>query len=127
MPILNMPLLDQEVVGVDMLRRMGSAVYGDADPTQFYYHGQVQTIDKVEDGYILKLKLPFASKEQVSLIHSRDEINVKVGSYRRTVALPHVLTNLKVAEAKMEDHVLRIHFLKEPSAVELSSAKKQKH
>jgi arsenite/tail-anchored protein-transporting ATPase len=123
LPILNMPLLDQEVVGVDMLRRMATAVYGEADPTKFYYRGQVQTIDKVDDGYILNLKLPFASKEQVSLIHSRDELNVKVGSYRRTVTLPHVLINLKVSEAKMDDHVLRIHFLQESLATELSSTK----
>jgi len=127
LPILNMPLLDQEVVGVDMLRRMAAAVYGEADPTKFYYKGQVQTIDKIEDGYVLNLKLPFASKEQVSLIHSRDELNVKVGSYRRTVTLPHVLTNLKVSEAKMDDHVLRIHFLQESQAIEPPSSKKHKH
>ncbi len=127
LPILNMPLLDQEVVGVDMLRRMGSAVYGDADPTRFYYRGQVQTIDKVDDGYMLNLKLPFASKEQVSLIHSRDELNIKVGSYRRTVALPHVLTHLKVAEAKMDEHILRIHFLGEPPVVEPPTSKKHKN
>ena len=126
LPILNMPLLDQEVVGVDMLRRMAAAVYGDDDPTKFYYKGQVQTIDKVDDGYILNLKLPFASKEQVSLIHSRDELNVKVGAYRRNVTLPHVLINLKVAEAKMDDHVLRIHFLQEAPAVEPSSTKRKR-
>jgi arsenite-transporting ATPase len=127
LPILNMPLLDQEVVGVAMLRRMASAVYGEADPTQFYYRGQVQTIDKIDDGYLLKLQLPFASKEQVSLIHSRDELNVTVGAYRRTVTLPHVLTNLKVAEAKMDDHVLRIHFLQEFKPIEQPYSKKRKH
>jgi len=125
LPILNMPLLDQEVVGVEMLRRMAAAVYGDADPTRFYYRGQAQSIDKVADGYILNLKLPFASKEQVALIHSRDELNIKVGSYRRTVTLPHALTSLKVAEAKMDEHVLRIHFLQEPVAIE-SQTKKHK-
>ncbi|PPD58063.1 ArsA family ATPase [Dehalogenimonas etheniformans] len=127
LPILNMPLLDQEVVGLAMLRRMAAAVYGDSDPTKFYYKGHVQTIDKVEDGYVLNLELPFASKEQVSLIHSRDELNVKVGSYRRTVTLPHVLINLKVSEAKMDDHILRIHFLSESPAVEGAAPKKQKH
>ncbi|XUX00217.1 MAG: TRC40/GET3/ArsA family transport-energizing ATPase [Dehalogenimonas sp.] len=127
LPILNMPLLDQEVVGVAMLRRMAAAVYGEADPTKFYYKGHVQTIDKVEDGYVLNLELPFTSKGQVSLIHSRDELNVKVGSYRRTVTLPHVLVNLKVSEAKMDDHILRIHFLSESPAVEGAAPKKQKH
>ncbi|APV45348.1 arsenite-transporting ATPase [Dehalogenimonas formicexedens] len=126
LPILNMPLLDQEVVGVDMLRRMAAAVFGETDPTRFYYKGHVQTIDKVEDGYVLNLELPFASKEQVSLIHSRDELNVKVGSYRRTVTLPHVLINLKVSEAKMDGHVLRIHFLQEATPEEIKG-KKQKH
>ncbi len=127
LPILNMPLLDQEVVGVDMLRRMAAAVYGEGDPTKFYYRGQVQTIDKVEDGYILNLKLPFASKDQVSLIHSRDELNIRIGSFRRTVTLPHVLTHLKVSEAKMDEHILRIHFLSEKPVLEETGKKHKKN
>jgi arsenite-transporting ATPase len=127
LPILNMPLLDQEVVGVDMLRRMAAAVYGEADPTKFYYRGQVQTIDKVEDGYLLNLKLPFASKEQVSLIHSRDELNIRIGSFRRTVTLPHMLTHLKVSEAKMDEHTLRIHFLSEKPVLEETGKKHKKN
>ncbi|KTB49190.1 arsenite efflux ATP-binding protein ArsA [Dehalogenimonas alkenigignens] len=126
LPILNMPLLDQEVVGVEMLRRMAAAVYGEADPSAFFFRGQVQTIDKTSDGYLLNLKLPFASKEQVSLIHSRDELNIKVGSYRRTVALPHVLTSLKVGDAKMDGQTLRIHFL-QPSAAGEPAVKKHGH
>ncbi|MEN8615175.1 TRC40/GET3/ArsA family transport-energizing ATPase [Dehalogenimonas sp. THU2] len=126
LPILNMPLLDQEVVGIDMLRRMADAVYGDGDPTKFFYQGRAQSIEKVADGYILSLKLPFASKEQVDLIHSRDELNLKVGSYRRTVALPHVLTRLKVVEAKMEDHVLNIRFHQEHMSDETGDKKHKK-
>ena len=126
LPILNMPLLDQEVVGIDMLRRMADAVYGDGDPTKFFYQGRAQSIEKVADGYILSLKLPFASKDQVDLIHSRDELNLKVGSYRRTVALPHVLTRLKVVEAKMEDHVLNIRFHQEHTSDETDDKKHKK-
>lgn len=126
LPILNMPLLDQEVVGVDMLRRMAEGVYGENDPTKLLYRGQVQTIDKVEDGYVMNMKLPFASKEQVDMIHNRDELNIKVGSYRRTVVLPNVLTRLKVTEAKMEEHVLKVRFYEEPKALEADSTKRKK-
>jgi arsenite-transporting ATPase len=127
LPILNMPLLDQEVVGLDMLRRMADGVYGKDDPSRFYYRGQAQTIEKVADGYIMALKLPFATKEQVSLIHSGDELNIKIGSYRRTVALPHALSRLKVGEAKMEEHVLRIHFLLDTPPAETPAPKKGKN
>lgn len=37
LPILKAPLFDQEVVGVDMLRRMAESIYGDDDPTKMYF------------------------------------------------------------------------------------------
>lgn len=116
LPILNMPLLDQEVVGLEMLRRMARGVYGDDDPSKLYYQGQVQAVEKTTEGYILKLVLPFASKEQIDLVRHRDELNVKVGGYRRSIILPHVLTRLKVDGAAMEDHILNIRFIDDQPA-----------
>jgi arsenite-transporting ATPase len=110
LPRLNMPLLDQEVVGLEMLRRMARAAYGDEDPSRFYYHGVSQTVVKTDEGYTLKLKLPFATKEQVDLSRNQDELNLKVGHYRRSVALPHVLSRLRVTGATMEGSELHIRF-----------------
>jgi len=40
LPILDVPWFDDEVVGVEMLRRMGSALYDAQDPTTIFYTGR---------------------------------------------------------------------------------------
>lgn len=110
LPILDIPLMEQEVVGLPMLKKMAKAIYGGKDPSKVFYKGKIQQIVK-EDGYhVLKLTLPFTSKEKISLEHSGDELDIKVGNYRRNVILPHALRGAKPAGASMEDGQLRIKF-----------------
>ena len=110
LPILSVPLLEHEVVGMPMLRVMAQALYGDRDPAQLFYHGQAQDIEKEDGYYVLTLSLPFVTKSDVSLVRNGDELLVQVGSYRRNIILPRTLVGLVVEEAKFEDEGLRIRF-----------------
>ena len=109
-PIFKVPLMDQEVVGVEMLRKMAQAIYGDQDPTQVFYTEQSQVIEKQADGYALKLRLPFISKEDVNLSRSGDELAISIGNFRRNVILPRSLAALQVKKAKFEGERLVIMF-----------------
>ncbi len=109
-PILQVPLMDQEVVGIEMLRKMGTAIYGDQDPTKVYYRGHPQSIEKADDGYLLKLHLPFVGKENVNLARSADEIAISIGNFRRNVILPRALAALDVKKAKFEGDNLVVTF-----------------
>jgi len=93
-----------------MLREMASALYGEEDPLQLFFRGQVQTIQKEDSGYVLSLNLPFATKEKLALFQSGDELIIHVGGYRRNVLLPRTLSGLVVAGARLEDSQLRIRF-----------------
>jgi len=110
LPILNMPLMDQEVVGVPMLEQMAQAIYGKKDPSDVFYQGRVQEIGKEKGDYVMSLNLPFTSKEKISLKHNRDELDVQVASYRRNIILPRVLRGLEVEGARFEDTTLKITF-----------------
>ncbi len=110
LPILNMTLMDQEVVGVPMLKQMAKAIYGQKDPTEVFYRGRVQEIDKENGNYVMSLNLPFTSKEKISLKHNRDELDVQVASYRRNIILPRVLRGLDIDGARFEDTTLKITF-----------------
>lgn len=110
LPILKVPLLDQEVVGLEMLRKMAQAIYGDQDPTQVMHTGQPQIIEKSDHGYLLKLHLPFVSKEAIHLTRKADELAISIGNFRRNIILPHVLSVLDVQSAKFEEDNLVIHF-----------------
>src|SRR4030081_1697375 len=66
-PIFNVPLFDQEVVGEKMLSRMAEAIYGDQDPSQRFVMGNPQRIDKDGSDYVLTLKVPFVDRSAVGL------------------------------------------------------------
>jgi arsenite/tail-anchored protein-transporting ATPase len=110
LPILNMPLLDQEVVGVPMLEQMAKAIYGKKDPAKIFYQGRVQEIDKENGIYVMSLNLPFTGKDKISLKHNKDELDVQVASYRRNIVLPRMLRGLEIEDARFEDTTLKIKF-----------------
>lgn len=109
-PIFQVPFFDHEVVGLDMLRRLATALYGDQDPSQLFYQGSPQEIVKAGKGYVLKMKLPFASKSDVHLTRAGDELAISVGNFRRNAILPRALAALEVKKAKMEDGKLVVDF-----------------
>ncbi len=111
-PILALPLFEQEIVGVPMLRAMGKSLYGDDDPTKFFFHGQVQNIDHEDSNYTLNLSLPFTAKGDIGLVKSNDELIVQVGYFRRNIILPNILKGLDIAGAKLEDGKLKIRFVR---------------
>jgi arsenite-transporting ATPase len=110
LPILKVPLMDQEVVGVEMLRKMAHAIYGEVDPAKVFYAGQPQSIERIDDGYRLKIRLPFIGKEDVNLARSGDELAISIGNFRRNVILPRALALLEVKRAKFEGDSLVLTF-----------------
>lgn len=110
LPIYKVPLMDQEVVGVDMLRKMATAIFGDADPSKLFYAEQPQVIEKTDDSYLLKLRLPFVSKDAVNLTRNSDELAISIGNFRRNVILPRALASLDVQKAKFDDDYLVLTF-----------------
>lgn len=110
LPILKVPLMDQEVVGIQMLRKMADAIYGDQDPTKLFYVGRPQSVEKVGDAYLLKLRLPFVGKENVSLARNGDELAISIGNFRRNIILPRVLAVQDVKKAKFEGDYLVLIF-----------------
>jgi len=110
LPISDVPLLEQEVVGIPMLRVMADALYNENDPTKIFFQGRVQDVHKEDKHYVLTLPLPFTSKRKVSLMQSGDELTIQVANLRRNVVLPHPLIGLEVTEAKLEKGKLKIEF-----------------
>jgi len=110
LPIRSVPLLEREVVGVEMLRAMAEALFGREDPSQVFYHGRVHEIEKQDGYYILAIPLPFVTKEEINLARSGDELVVQAGRYKRNILLPRTLIGLEVKGAKFEGDKLKIRF-----------------
>jgi len=109
-PVKTAPFFDHEVVGLEMLRELAAALFGDEDPTEFHYRGRPYAVRREDGGYILSLDLPFTSKEEVHLTRHADELIVRVGDWRRNVILPRVLIDAPTRGASFEGRTLNIHF-----------------
>ncbi len=111
LPLMKAPLFGEEVGGIETLRKLADAIYGDRNPAEQMFGGQTHRIESDENGgYRLIVPLPFATKEDLDLYRSRDELTLRVGPYRRNIVLPYALWNLEIADARFEESALRIRF-----------------
>jgi arsenite-transporting ATPase len=110
LPIFNVPLFDQEVIGERMLLCMADAIYGDRDPSEHFYEGTTQRVEKSGAEYVLALRLPFAERGDVDLARHDGELFVTVGNYRREIALPRVLASRQTLGASIVEGELKVRF-----------------
>ncbi len=115
-PIKVAPLFGREVVGLEMLREMSKAIFGEEDPTQVFYQGQAQTIERENGNFVMRLPLAFTTKEDLSILLSGDELIIQAGHYRRNIFLPRSLIGLPVEEAKLDGKNLKLKFRGRQSA-----------
>jgi arsenite-transporting ATPase len=109
-PVRTAPFFSREVVGIDMLGELADALYGELDPTSFFYRGRPYSVLREDGAYVLSLELPFTTKDQISLSRHADELLVDVGQWRRNFVLPRALIDAPAHGAEFEDHVLKIRF-----------------
>jgi arsenite-activated ATPase ArsA len=114
-PVRQAPYFDREMVGLDMLRELAQALYGDADPTDFFYRGRPYTVSREDGAYVLAVELPFTSKEQIQLARRGDELLIDVGTWRRNLVLPRALVTTPTLDARFDDQVLKVRFAAPPA------------
>lgn len=110
-PILKVPLMEKEIVGVPHLTILAKEMFKEEDPTKIFFHGKPSEIEKKDGYYILSLLLPFFKAGDISLSRSGDELFVEVGTQRRNLILPRTLARLPIEDAKLEEDKLRIRFI----------------
>ncbi len=109
-PVRQAPFCDREVVGIDMLRELAVSLYGEHDPTEFFYRGRPYHVKRENGSFVLSVELPFTSKEQIQLARHGDELLIDLGTWRRSVVLPRVLVDAPTQGANFDDQVLKVRF-----------------
>ena len=110
LPVWDVPLFDGEVVGLAMLARMGEALHAERDPAQFFAVEPTQEIRRSGRDYVLRLRLPFLQREQVSLLKRGNELVISIANFRRDVFLPQILASLEVRTATLDGGNLDVVF-----------------
>jgi arsenite-transporting ATPase len=114
-PILSARLYDREMVGVELLEAMGREVYGERPVTDVFFRDDPMRVRRRGGSYVLSLRLPFVSREDMDVYRRGDELFVRVGSYKRNLILPATLRRLEVAGANFVGDRLEISFVREPA------------
>jgi arsenite/tail-anchored protein-transporting ATPase len=110
-PLLDARLRSQELTGAELLTDLGDELYGEADAAGVLFSDDPMTIARRSDGkYVMTLRLPFARKEDLDLARKDEELFVRVGSYRRTIMLPRVLSAREVGSARLSDDKVEVVF-----------------
>ncbi len=114
-PIVEVPLFDDEVVGLPMLRRVGQKVYEDTNPLDIFFNENPIDIKKVSDGhYKVRVRLPFMEHMglEPKILKLGDDLTIRIGDYQKIVALPIFLAGMESTGASYEDKWLSIDFAK---------------
>jgi arsenite/tail-anchored protein-transporting ATPase len=111
-PVLCAPYFDTEVLGGEMLDRLGDALFGSGehDPAAVLHDSLSQELKVSDDGAELRLTLPFARKGDISLKKIGLELIVGVDGQRRTIILPSAMAAFQPTAATFEDGTLAVTF-----------------
>ncbi|MBK5255365.1 MAG: ArsA family ATPase [Vicinamibacteria bacterium] len=110
MPILESPLIDEEVMGTRLLRTLSDEVYGERDPSSVFHTCRPPKVEKRGDSYVYSLDLPFVSSDRISAYASGDELTVTIDNWRRNIVLPRSLAGREVKEARLRSGRLSVLF-----------------
>ncbi len=109
LPVFEVPLRPQEVVGVKALEALAEALFtfdpvpplSKERPLRFF----------VQDGrHILALRAPGLSAGAVELEKEGGDLHIRLGSFRRSIALPQYLGGLRPSWARLEGNDLLVAF-----------------
>ncbi len=109
-PVKQAPMFDREMVGVPLLRELAASLYGDEDPTQFFYRGRPYSVKRDNGSFLVSVDLPFTEKTQINLSRHADELVIDLGTWRRTLVLPRILVDAPTDGATFADGTLKIRF-----------------
>jgi arsenite/tail-anchored protein-transporting ATPase len=109
-PVLRAPYFEEEVVGPEMLDRLGEAAFGAHDAADVLHHRLTQELEVEPGAARLRLDLPFAEKGDISLKKIGLELVVRVDGHKRTLMLPPALGDFRPSGAEFADGSLQVTF-----------------
>lgn len=109
-PIYNAPLFENEVVGLEMLERMGEEIFKEENPVEIKYNKRTQEVTKEGEEYVFSIYMPFTGKNELDLNQKGDELIIRTTNLKRNIILPRTLQGKDIAGAKFEGDTLKIRF-----------------
>ena len=113
-PLVNVELFDDEVLGLDALQVMSSRLYADEDPTEVRFEGCPYHFSKMDGDYRIRLKVPFTEKRDIEVFRDEEQLIIRVGGFKRHVPLPKSMWGCRPESAHLEGGFLDVRMVSRP-------------
>lgn len=107
---LEARLMPKEVLGIKALDMLADELFKGGDPSEIYSTESPMKMYDEEETSVLALKLPFPMNQKLELYTRKDDLTVQLGAFKKSITLPHSLTNRKLLGAEMDEGWLKIKF-----------------
>jgi arsenite-transporting ATPase len=107
-PVWQVPLLEDEVLGHERLQRLGALLYDSRNPAALFCDALPFRLQRAGRDYRLRIRLPFVSNEEVRLYRKGDELIVQIAGLKRHISLPPRLAGYQPAGARIDEGELVI-------------------
>ena len=111
LPVWQTGYASREPVGAEALADLARATYGASDPVAVPDVPAALEVVPRGDEVEVRLALPFATGGEVGLARHGSDLVVTVGSYRRVLALPAMLSRHTVTGAHLDAGHLAVRFV----------------
>ncbi len=106
-PVRQVPMFPQEVVGYERLRELAARLYPNGEDASLATRTAAPySFAKVDDHHEVVLDVPFTEKAEIGLFKKDDELVVELGTLRRHVGLPTTMVSLQPVKASLNGRKL---------------------
>lgn len=113
LPIYRIPWYEEELVGLHAVERICKDVFWNREVFEAKAITGREAFEKNESGYLLTVELPFTDKEKLDVYQSNTDVVIKLGNYKRNIALPDVLRSYCITSARLQSGRLSVQFGRE--------------
>ena len=107
-PVFLLQLNKQELKTISLLSEAAEEIFGETDPAAVFFSGKIFELKEQADGYLFRIFLPFAEKQDMELTQFGGELILGIQNARRRITLPDIIRNKEVGSAKFEKNALEI-------------------
>jgi arsenite-transporting ATPase len=118
LPVLEAPLQDDEVTGLERLAAHGERLFGARAPDAVLCESARVRFERDGDGYLAIVPLPQADAQRLDVAKLDDDLVISTPARRRRVRLPRRYAALSLQEAKLAGGSLVVRFARATGAAE---------
>lgn len=111
MPLFSAALSAAPPQGLSALGALAGGVYGQRDAGAVFVKGTARSLDRDGEGYVLRLRVPHVSRDQLQLEQMEDALAVHVNGRRCVLRLPGELRYHEARSWALEGDDLRVSFV----------------